>query len=55
MFFNALLAITLRTYLQWQNKKFERQDAEVAVAMQGDEKTGAVGVENEGYGFRNIL
>ena len=54
MFFNALLALTLRTYLSWQNKRMERQEAEVAPAM-ADEKTGSVAVENEGFGFRNIL
>jgi hypothetical protein len=55
MFFNAILAFTLRTYLQWQNRLAEKRDAEVQGAMEGDEKAGAVGVENEGYGFRNIL
>jgi len=55
MFFNALLALTLRTYLQWLNRRAERREAEVGEAMQGDEKTGQAGVENEGFGYRNIL
>jgi hypothetical protein len=54
MFFNALLAMTLRTYLAWQNKIADEREAEVAAAVQ-DEKTGNVAVENEGFGFRNIL
>jgi dipeptide/tripeptide permease len=54
MFFNALLALTLRTYLAWQNKQADKREAEVAAAVQ-DEKTGNVAVENEGFGFRNIL
>jgi dipeptide/tripeptide permease len=54
MFFNALLALTLRTYLAWQNKIADQREAEVAAAVQ-DEKTGNVAVENEGFGFRNIL
>jgi dipeptide/tripeptide permease len=57
MFFNALLALTLRTYLQWENRKAERREEEIRAseAMQGDEKTGSMAVENEGFGFRNIL
>jgi hypothetical protein len=54
MFFNALLALILRTYLAWQNKIADEREAEVAAAVQ-DEKTGNVAVENEGFGFRNIL
>jgi len=55
MFFNGILALALRTYLAWQNKQSDRQEAELQGAMQDDEKTGHVGVENEGFGFRNIL
>lgn len=55
MFFNALLALTLRTYLQWQNRQADLREAAVESAMREDEKTGHVGVENEGFGFRNIL
>jgi hypothetical protein len=54
MFFNALLAFSLRTYLVWENKKFERLDA--AARAEGiDPKQGEIGLENEGYGFRNFL
>ncbi|KAI9874998.1 MAG: hypothetical protein M1830_004960 [Pleopsidium flavum] len=56
MFFNGLLALTLRTYLVWQNKKAEGREAEVQNAMTtDDEKMSQVAVENEGYGFRNVL
>ena len=54
MFFNGLLALTLRTYLDWQNKQADKREAEVSGAV-ADEKTGNVAVENEGFGFRNIL
>jgi hypothetical protein len=55
MFFNAILALTLRTYLAWQNKKADEREAAVRAAMQGDEKTGNVAMENEGFGYRYIL
>lgn len=55
MFFNAFLALTLRTYLAWQNKQADIREAAVTAAMEGDEKTGTVAVENEGFGYRNIL
>ena len=54
MFLNALLALALRTYLAWENKKWEKRDAQVA-ATTADAKLSVVGIENEGYGFRNIL
>ncbi|OTA56286.1 MFS general substrate transporter [Hypoxylon sp. EC38] len=54
MFFNALLALVLRTYLVWENRKFEKNDE--AARQAGTEPTmGSVGLENEGYGFRNFL
>ncbi|KAI1101270.1 MFS general substrate transporter [Jackrogersella minutella] len=54
MFFNAILALALRTYLDWENKKFEKNDAAARQAGE-DPSSAAVGVENEGYGFRNFL
>lgn len=54
MFFNALLALILRQYLDWQNKQADKREAELGGAV-SDEKTGNVAVENEGFGFRNIL
>lgn len=54
MFFNALLALALRQYLDWQNKQADKREADVAGAVT-DEKTGHIAVENEGFGFRNIL
>lgn len=54
VFFNALLALTLRTYLAWENKKFKaREDASRMADINLEEPK--VGIENEGYGFRNIL
>lgn len=53
MFVNALLAFTLRVYLAWENRKFEKRDAESR--QNGDAKIGPAGFENEGYGFRNVL
>ncbi|KAK9364711.1 major facilitator superfamily domain-containing protein [Lipomyces kononenkoae] len=55
MFFNAILALTLRTYLVWQNKKVSERESEVAAVADADGKHQIVAVENEGYGFRNIL
>ncbi|KAI1770359.1 MFS general substrate transporter [Hypoxylon cercidicola] len=54
MFFNALLALGLRTYLAWENRRFERSD-EAERQAGTDPKLGSVGIENEGYGFRNFL
>ncbi|KAI6091472.1 MFS general substrate transporter [Hypoxylon rubiginosum] len=53
MFFNALLALSLRTYLVWENKRFERNDE--AARQVGTDLRSGVGLENEGYGFRNFL
>ncbi|KAI3321362.1 MFS general substrate transporter [Xylariaceae sp. AK1471] len=54
MFFNALLALTLRVYLAWENRTFERKDA--ASREAGDmAKPSSAEFENEGYGFRNVL
>jgi MFS family permease len=53
MFFNAFLALTLRTYLAWQNRKIEKLDAEMV--REGKIRTTDGGLENEGYGFRDIL
>ncbi|KAI2780379.1 putative MFS transporter [Daldinia loculata] len=54
MFFNAFLALGLRTYLSWENKKFEKND-EAARQAGTDPKYSSFGVENEGYGYRNFL
>ncbi|KAI1273961.1 major facilitator superfamily domain-containing protein [Xylaria sp. FL0933] len=54
MFFNALLALTLRVYLAWENGVFEKRDAEGR--QNGDfSKPRPADFENEGYGFRNVL
>lgn len=54
MFFNGLLAIALRTYMQWENKRWERHEREMEAAGQGG-KGGDIAVENEGWGYRNTL
>lgn len=54
MFFNALLALVLRTWLVLENKKFEKKDA-AARAEGFDPSKVQRGSENEGYGFRNFL
>jgi hypothetical protein len=54
MFFNALLALVLRTFLDWQNKQADKREAEVTAVIAG-EKDVNLAVENEGFGFRNIL
>lgn len=55
MYFAALLALALRTYLVWENKKTEAREAALIAAGEGDEKTRVVGLENDGFGFRYIL
>lgn len=55
MFFNGFLALSLRTYLAYQNKKMEQAEAAVVAVMAEDEKTGNVAVENEGFGYRYVL
>lgn len=54
MFFNAILAFSLRTWLAYENKQFEKKDAETRAAGL-DPKSGHTHSENEGYGFRNFL
>ncbi|KAK9368240.1 major facilitator superfamily domain-containing protein [Lipomyces kononenkoae] len=49
MFFNAFLTLAFRAYLIKENKKAAEREANMA------EKEQTVGVENEGYGFRNVL
>lgn len=55
MFFNALLALTLRQYLAWQNKQADIREAAMTGTVEGDEKIGVEAIENEGIGYRNIL
>ncbi|KAI0009169.1 MFS general substrate transporter [Xylariaceae sp. FL0662B] len=55
MFFNAILALVLRTYLALENKKLERNDEAARQAGSVDPKSGSIGLENEGYGFRYFL
>lgn len=65
LFLNAILAMTLRTLLVWENKKFEKKDQETLAAVSGHAATdkpdavgqslSVIGIENEGYSFRNVL
>ncbi len=55
MFFSAILALTLRQYLAWQNKKADEREAAQRATMDDDEKTVNVAGENFGFGFRYIL
>ncbi|KAK7743977.1 hypothetical protein SLS62_010392 [Diatrype stigma] len=55
MFFNALLALSLRTYLAWENKKFRARDELSQGGAAVNHEQPVVGVENEGFGFRNFL
>ncbi|KAF4554809.1 MFS-type transporter-like protein 48 [Elsinoe fawcettii] len=68
LFFNAVVAGTLRTYLQWQNKKWDREFGTVEEQMArgtgekvevGGEEKGAVsevvGTENYGPLYRYVL
>lgn len=56
MFFNAFLALVLRTLLQRQNKKLEGEEQGLIQPAGGDGKGGILAVENEGtFGYRYIL
>lgn len=59
MFFNALLALLLRTYFVWENARLEKAELEAAAtAGASDGKTGLSDelVEMEGvYGYRYVL
>ena len=50
----AILALVLRQYLVWQNNQADIREGAAAAAIESDEKNGIVGVENEGFGYRNI-
>ncbi|TPX18857.1 uncharacterized protein E0L32_011472 [Thyridium curvatum] len=62
MFFNAFLAISLRTYFVWKNKQFERAEAAAVASGGGGDDKGqqladmATATEIEGtFGYRYIL
>lgn len=68
MFFNAFLALSLRTLLQWENRKLDRKFGAVAVEQQmearnqatvggekAEEADANVGEENYGKNFRFVL
>jgi len=62
MFFNALLALLLRTLLSWENRKLDakygtlqRQSATEMMGSEERQKWAAIGEENEGPRFRYIL
>jgi len=53
MLLNGFLALALRTYLAWENKKLDAQYGVVEKAADG--KPAVVGVENDGVNFRYVL
>ncbi|KAK5412705.1 hypothetical protein LTR07_005496 [Exophiala xenobiotica] len=59
MFFNALLALSLRTLLVWENKKLDKKYGKVDEQQAAHAPTGHAepnaGQENYGSGFRYIL
>jgi hypothetical protein len=56
MFFNAILALILRTLLQYQNKKFEEHESSVREAATNGEKKAEFPAQNEeSFGYRYIL
>jgi hypothetical protein len=52
MLFNGILAIVLRSYLAWENKKL---DTKYGVVEKTDTTSSATGEENDGPNFRYIL
>lgn len=62
MFFFCFLALLLRTFLVWENKKLDRnygtveqQKVAIQEAAKRGERKGEVGVENYGPMFRYVL
>jgi dipeptide/tripeptide permease len=55
MFLCALLALLLRTWLSRQNKEAEKREIEAADVAGIDAKGVNLAIENDGYGFRNVL
>ena len=59
MFFNALLALSLRTLLAWENKKLDKKygkvDEQQATQGHNNRAEPNAGQENYGSGFRYIL
>lgn len=63
MFFNAFLALSLRTLLQWENRKLDRKYGSVGAEQQMEARDKAVeeeadanvGEENYGRNFRFVL
>lgn len=57
MFFNAFLALSLRTLLVWENKRLDQKYADQAEPARHEKTDGDtnVGEENYGKSFRYIL
>lgn len=62
MFFTAVVSLTLRILLVWENSRLERKNARSSVPGNGentvgqpDEKDKNVGIEDYGPGFRYVL
>ncbi|KAL4911073.1 hypothetical protein BDW74DRAFT_164718 [Aspergillus multicolor] len=54
MFFNAILALSLRFLLSWENKRLDKQYGPQSQST-SEQKGQAVGEENYGSGFRYVL
>ena len=55
IFFNALLALTLRTLLVWENARLDKKHGLVNGGRDGKAATGEAAVENYGPSFRFVL
>lgn len=55
MLFNAILALSLRTYLVRENKKADVREATTVIGLEEKDLAKNVAVDDEGFGFRNIL
>lgn len=55
MFFNTILALSLRVLLAWENRRLDQRYGAVAEWTAGAKDNTAVGEENYGAGFRYVL
>jgi hypothetical protein len=54
MYLSAILALILRCYLAWENKRANDREGAIMPALE-IEKVDNVAIENDGVGFRNVL
>ncbi|RAL17265.1 putative MFS transporter [Aspergillus homomorphus CBS 101889] len=55
MFFNTILALSLRVLLAWENRRLDKRYGAAAGWTAGSKDDAAVGEENYGAGFRYVL